>query len=123
MANELSANQVRVMIVDDHPVFRQGLRCIVEAMAGFEVSAEAGDARAALECLRSCNPALALVDISLPGSDGVEVIKSILAERPNLKILVISMYDEAIYALRALRAGAHGYVMKQHALECVPQAV
>ena len=87
------------------------------------VCGEAGDAAEAMEIIRKLHPDLAIVDLSLPGANGIELIKNIRAEFPRLSILVLSMHDESLYALRALRAGAHGYVMKHEAMANVLQAI
>jgi DNA-binding NarL/FixJ family response regulator len=109
----------RILLVDDHPAFRRGLAALLEGEGDLQVCGEASTAPAALTAMRQLSPDLAIVDIGLPGVDGLELIKMMLAERPRLGILVLSMHDESVYALRALRAGARGYVMKAEALECV----
>lgn len=108
--------EFRFLVVDDHPIFRHGIIALIEAEEGFTVCAEAGNSAAALEAMRRHELDAVLMDISLPGSNGVELIKMMKAERPELPILVVSMHDESIYALRALRAGALGYVMKGEVL-------
>lgn len=113
----------RLLIVDDHPVFRHGIAQLITQTPGFAICGEAPDAGSALQMMRECNPDVALLDISLPGTNGIELIKLMLAERPRLVILVVSMHDESLYALRALRAGAKGYVMKQQALDCIMDAL
>jgi DNA-binding NarL/FixJ family response regulator len=113
----------RVLIVDDHPVFRRGMVALVGDEAGLVVCGEADNAASALEAMRRSQPDLALLDISMPGTNGIELIKLMLAEQPKLQILVLSMHEETRYALRALRAGANGYVMKAHAMEHVVGAM
>jgi DNA-binding NarL/FixJ family response regulator len=113
----------RIVIVDDHPLFRKGLEQLIHSEDGFAVCGEAGSAPQAMDVLRQVRPDLVIVDISLPGANGVELIKNIRAELPELPVLVLSMHDESLYALRALRAGAQGYVMKQEALENVIVAI
>lgn len=103
----------RVLIVDDHPVFRHGIAALINAEDDLEVCGEASTSPHALERMRKLNPDVALLDISLPGgTNGIELIKLMKAEQPKLPLLVLSMHDESLYALRALRAGAFGYVMK-----------
>jgi DNA-binding NarL/FixJ family response regulator len=102
-----------VFIVDDHPIFRRGLVGLIESEPGFKVCGEASTARGALEALRRSTSDVVVVDLSLPGSDGLDLMKSLRAEHPSLPFLVVSAYDEKIYALRALRAGASGYLMKR----------
>jgi DNA-binding NarL/FixJ family response regulator len=118
-----TAEGTRLLIVDDHPIFRQGIGQLVRSIPGVSICAEAENAAGALEAMRQLQPDVVLLDISMPGTNGIELIKLLLAERPRLRILVLSMYDESLYALRALRAGAKGYVMKQQAMEQVVDAL
>jgi DNA-binding NarL/FixJ family response regulator len=113
----------RVLIIDDHPVFRHGISAMINAEPDLVVCGEAGSAPAALDAMRRLQPHIALVDISLPGTNGIELLKSIKAEAPKLPMLVVSMHDESLYALRALRAGALGYVMKAEALDSILTAI
>jgi DNA-binding NarL/FixJ family response regulator len=102
-----------VFIVDDHPIFRRGLAGLIESEPDLKVCGEASTARGALEALRREHADVVVVDLSLPGSDGLDLMKSLRAEHPSLPFLVVSAYDEKTYALRALRAGASGYLMKR----------
>ena len=113
----------RIVIVDDHPLFRKGLQELIQADDSFAVCGEAGNAAEAMDVIRKLSPELAIVDLSLPGANGIELIKNIRAEFPKLPILVLSMHDESLYAVRALRAGADGYVMKHEAMANVIQAI
>ena len=113
----------RVVIVDDHPLFRKGLEQMIHSDGSFTVCGEAANAAEAMEIIRKLNPDLAIVDLSLPGANGIELIKNIRAEFPTLPILVLSMHDESLYAVRALRAGAGGYVMKHEAMANVLEAI
>ena len=113
----------RLLIVDDHPVFRLGLRGLLSGIDGIEICGEAGDAREALASMRSLHPDVAIVDVSMPGTNGIELVKAMLAEQPRLLILVISMHDASLYALRALQAGARGYIMKQNGMEEIQEAL
>src|SRR2546425_10384265 len=113
----------RIVIVDDHPLFRKGLQEMIDSDGTFAVCGEAGNAAEAMQIIRKLNPDLAIVDLSLPGANGIELIKNIRAEFPRLPILVLSMHDESLYAVRALRAGADGYVMKHEAMANVIQAI
>lgn len=101
-----------VLIVDDHPVFRSGLAHLIGGEADLRVSGEAGDGAQALAALERELPALVLVDISLPGRNGLELLKDLQAVAPTIPVLVLSMHDEALYAERVLRAGGRGYIMK-----------
>jgi DNA-binding NarL/FixJ family response regulator len=113
----------RIVIVDDHPLFRKGLEQLIHAEDGLAVCGEANNAPEAMDVIRKLNPDLAIVDLSLPGANGIELIKNTRAEFPKLPILVLSMHDESLYALRAMRAGAEGYVMKHEAMANVIQAI
>ncbi len=113
----------RILIVDDHPLFRKGLEQLIHSDGTFAVCGEAGDAPGAMDVIRKLDPDLAIIDLSLPGANGIELIKNIRAEFPELPILVLSMHDESLYAVRALRAGAQGYVMKHEALANVVKAI
>ncbi len=111
------------MIVDDHPLVRRGLAQLIDAQDKLSICGEAGDAAEATQKLEELNPDLIIVDISLGGVNGIELIKRIRAKDDDVKILVSSMHDESIYAERALRAGASGYVNKEVATETVIQAI
>jgi len=113
----------RIVIVDDHPLFRKGLEQLIHSDGAFAVCGEAGNAPEAMDVIRKLDPDLVIVDLSLPGVNGIELIKNIRAEFSKLPILVLSMHDESLYALRALRAGAEGYVMKHEAMANVVQAI
>jgi DNA-binding NarL/FixJ family response regulator len=105
--------KARVLLVDDHPIVRQGLAQLIEATDDLSVCAEASTGREAMDLLNSTSPDVAIVDISLEDCNGVELIKSMIGAKPALACLAMSMYDETMYALRVLRAGGRGYVMKQ----------
>jgi DNA-binding NarL/FixJ family response regulator len=113
----------RLLIVDDHPVFRHGVGQLISKLPEVKICGEAENAQSALQAMRELKPDLALIDVSMPGTNGIELIKLMLAEEPRLIILIVSMHDESLYALRALRAGAKGYVMKQQAMENVLDAL
>jgi DNA-binding NarL/FixJ family response regulator len=115
--------QVRVFLVDDHPLMRQGVGQLINAQPDMEVCGEAEDASSAMRGIESTEPDAAIIDISLRGSNGIELIKNLKALYKFLPILVLSMHDEGIYAQRVLRAGALGYVMKQEAAEKVVAAL
>jgi DNA-binding NarL/FixJ family response regulator len=113
----------RILIVDDHPLFREGLRQMIERNPELTVCGEAADAPEALQAIAGLKPDLVLVDISLAGASGIDLIKSIKTEYEDLPVLVVSMHDESLYAERALRAGAMGYVMKQEPGKIVKAAI
>ncbi|HPC96629.1 MAG TPA: response regulator transcription factor [Sedimentisphaerales bacterium] len=113
----------RIIIVDDHPIVRQGLTQLINQEDDLYVCGQAEDAHQAMRAIRELNPDLVIVDISLRTTSGIELIKDIKVQFPNLPVLTLSMHDEAIYAERALRAGARGYIMKQEATEEVVNAI
>ena len=106
-------NKKRILVVDDHPMMRQGLAQLVGAETDLMICGEAETAESALDCISAMKPDLVLADISLPGKNGLELIKDFQAIQPDLPVLVISMHDESLYAERVLRAGGRGYIMKQ----------
>jgi DNA-binding NarL/FixJ family response regulator len=114
---------VRVLIVDDHPVVREGLAMRLATQPDFEVCGEAEDVPGALALLTSTRPDLAIIDISLKNGNGLELIRRIKDRNDPVRILVWSMYPESLYAERALRAGAHGYLNKGQATHHVLEAV
>lgn len=113
----------KVVIVDDHPIVRQGLAQLISQESDLQVVGEADDARTAIEVLERVAPDAVIVDLMLKDSSGIDLIKDIKAKSPEARILVVSMHDEAVYAERALRAGAHGYIMKQEATNAVLNAL
>jgi DNA-binding NarL/FixJ family response regulator len=119
-----SAKQKRkIFIVDDHPIVRKGLAQMIDQDPDLVVCGEADGAQSALESLKKCKPDLIIVDISLQGVDGIELIKTIKTRYENLPALVVSMHDESLFAERALRVGARGYIMKQEAIEKMMEAI
>ena len=100
------------MIVDDHPMMRAGLLQLIEKQPGVAVCGEAGSPAEAMYLIANCRPDLILVDISMKGSSGLEFIKNVSAVHGHIPMLVVSMHDEKVYAERAMRAGACGYIMK-----------
>jgi DNA-binding NarL/FixJ family response regulator len=112
------------LLVDDHPLFRKGMIQLFSHEPDIDVRAEADSSHTALDAIRREKFDLAIVDVGLGGgANGIELTKIIKAEQPELPILVVSMHDEALYAERALRAGARGYVMKREALDSILSAV
>lgn len=122
-AAKTSAEKSRILVVDDHPIVRQGLAMMINREPDLMVCGEAEEATTALQAISSQKPDLLIIDISLTGPDGLELLKNIRARNCALPVLILSMHDEAIYAERALRAGANGYIMKQEATEMVLVAV
>jgi DNA-binding NarL/FixJ family response regulator len=113
----------RVLVVDDHPIVRQGLALLINREPDLVVCGEAEEAGSAAEAIATLNPDIVILDISLGGPDGLELLKQVRARDADLPVLVLSMHDEAIYAERALRAGANGYIMKQEATDLVLVAI
>jgi DNA-binding NarL/FixJ family response regulator len=116
------ATSVRILIVDDHPIVRLGIRQLIAAEADLTICGEAESVAAALASLES-RPDLAIVDLSLENGSGLDLIRSIKEAAPETRVLVLSMHDEALFAERALRAGAHGYIMKQEAISGLVHAI
>src|SRR3954470_14652265 len=114
---------IRIVVVDDHPLFRHGLVQLLNSDASFDVVGEASSAPEALTLVRQLNPTMIIVDLGLKGPSGLELTKSVRVEFPKMPVLVLSMHDEATYAVRSLRAGANGYVTKEEALSSVLVAV
>lgn len=113
----------RVLLVDDHPFMRAGLAQLIDRQPDFAVCGEAGNPAEALTALAREKPDLILTDLTMPGRSGLEFIKDLLAADPKLSVLVISMHDEVVYAERALRAGARGYIMKEAGGEALLAAI
>jgi DNA-binding NarL/FixJ family response regulator len=113
----------KVFIVDDHPIVRQGLVQLVDGEPDLAVCGHGDDAYQSLAGIRSVRPDLVLLDVSLKGADGLELLKEIKAFDADLRVLMLSMHDESLYAERALRAGANGYIMKQEAPQALLAAI
>ncbi|MDR4518489.1 MAG: response regulator transcription factor [Nitrosomonas sp.] len=120
----MTHSKAQILLVDDHPMMRHGMAMLIEMEPELEVFAQAGDGEEALNILKNDNPVdIVLLDVTLKTISGFEVIKSIHIHHPELPVLFISMHDETIYAERALRAGARGYVMKQEPGEVLISAI
>jgi DNA-binding NarL/FixJ family response regulator len=114
----------KIIIVDDHPLVRQGMKKVIEKEQGLSVISEAGSAEEAIRCISQEEPDLAIVDISLESeASGIDLIKAMKERYGKVRVLVLSMHDENIYAERALRAGARGYVAKKEAPAVIIQAI
>lgn len=114
---------IKVLLADDHSIVRAGLRRIVEESGDMEVVAEADDGREAIQLVQKTNPDVAVVDISMPGLDGLEVIGRLQNLHPKLPILVLTMHEEGQYVVRTIQAGAKGYLTKQSAPEQLVKAI
>jgi DNA-binding NarL/FixJ family response regulator len=118
-----SSVQSRIFLVDDHTMFREGLRQLIEREPDLTVCGDASGAEEALHSIEKLKPDLAIVDLSLSGSTGIDLIKALRHKHGDLPILVVSMHEESLYAERALHAGANGYVMKHEPAKTVKAAV
>lgn len=114
---------IRLLLADDHAIVRAGLREILEATGDIEVAGEATNGQEALNAVRSGRYDVAVLDLSMPGRSGIELIKLVREEQPKLRVLVLTMHSEEQYAVRALRAGASGYLTKESAADELVAAV
>jgi DNA-binding NarL/FixJ family response regulator len=115
--------KTKIFLVDDHALVRKGLTAMINAEDDMQVIGEGEDCATATSAILKLKPDLVIVDISLKGNSGIELIKNIRAVEPDIQVLVLSMHDESVYALRVLRAGARAYVMKQDVATTVLDAV
>ena len=116
-------SKTKIIIVDDHAIVRRGLSELVNGEDDLMVCGQAEDAHQAMQAIKTLKPDMVIVDISLKETSGMELIKDIKAQYPNLSVLALSMHDEAVYAERVLRAGAEGYIMKAEATENIVTAI
>lgn len=114
---------IRIVVVDDHPLMRKGLVMSLDAEQDIDVVGQASTAEEGMSLIEQLKPDVAAIDISLPGMSGLELVKQLHAIRPDIKTLVVSRHDESLYAERAIRAGARGYVMKLEAGDVIVKAV
>lgn len=113
----------KIIIVDDHPIVRQGISLLVQSDKSFVFAGEAEDSTAAMNLLKKVNPDLIIIDISLKGTSGLDLIKNILLYKPEALILVVSSHEDSFYVDRALKAGAKGYLVKYEATDSIIQAI
>ncbi|MCR4404859.1 MAG: response regulator transcription factor [Candidatus Acetothermia bacterium] len=113
---------IRLLLADDHRLVREGLRALLER-AGFEVVAEAGDGYQAVELAASLRPEVAVLDLAMPGLNGLEALERLRQASPKTKVLILSMFDDELYILRAARAGAAGYLLKDGSSEELREAI
>lgn len=114
---------IRILLADDHSIVRAGLRRLIEGSGDMQVVAEAEDGREAIEKTHETLPDVAVIDISMPGIDGLEVIQQLLGHYPKLPILVLTMHEEDQYVVRAIGSGARGYITKRSAAEQLLKAI
>jgi len=117
------SQKIKILLVDDHPLVREGLANLIHQQPDMEICGEAGSQPQALQLIGALRPDIAVVDISLENGSGLELMKSIKAMHPTVAMLALSMHDESLYAERALRAGARGYLMKREAAKKVIQGI
>jgi len=118
-----SPEKRRIVLVDDHPITREGVRVLIDQEPDLMVCGQSDSAPAALQLIQKVKPDLAIVDITLKTTSGIELMKSLKAVMPDLPVLIMSMHDELLYAERALRAGAKGYIMKHEASDRILDAL
>src|SRR2546428_3214619 len=118
-----ASNRKRIFLIDDHPLVREGLVNLINSQRDLVVCGEAEDSAGAMTGIGKARPDVALVDISLKNESGLELVKNLESQFPLVALIVLSMHDEALYAERALRAGAQGYVMKRETTKCVLTAI
>ncbi len=123
MIVESPIRTTRLLIVDDHPLVRSGIISIIQMEEDLDVCGEAEDLTTALELVQERNPDLVLVDLSLKNSNGLNLLKDITQNHPEVLTLAVSMHDEYTYAVRCLKAGAKGYIMKQEGTEKILEAI
>ena len=123
MGLERKSNCVRILVVDDHPIVRLGICHMISAQHDLEICAEADSAPEALRLARELKPDLALIDLSLAQGPAFGLVRELRESAAGLQVLVLSMHDETLFAERALRAGARGYIMKQTAIEGLVDAI
>jgi two-component system, NarL family, invasion response regulator UvrY len=114
---------IKILLVDDHAIVREGYRRLVESEPNMRIVGEAADAEHAWRSARALRPDVVIMDIALPGISGIEATRRLMQEQPQLRVLIFSMYDDAIYASRALEAGALGYLSKVSAPEVLLKAI
>jgi DNA-binding NarL/FixJ family response regulator len=112
-ARSVTSPKSKVLLVDDHPIVREGLSRVIQQETDLTVCGEAENSQQAMQIIETASPNIAIIDISLAESHGLELVKMLKATYPELPVLMLSMHDESLYAERALRAGAKGYIMKQ----------
>ncbi len=123
IAAVVETKRARVFIVDDHPIVRQGLAQMINQEPDLIVCGEAEEASEALTAVTTLRPDMLLVDLSLKGSSGLDLIKTMRVQQPTLPVLVVSMHEESLYVERVLRAGARGYIMKHEATDAMMHAI
>ncbi len=120
---ERKRGRKRIVLVDDHPLVREGLAALIRATPDLVVTGEVGSAAETLQLLETETPDLILLDLGLPGANGIELLKDVHVRYPQIRVLVLSMHEESVYAERVLRAGGQGYIMKHEPGETIVEAI
>lgn len=123
MSSLIEKTKIRILIVDDHPVVREGLASILGREQDLQVCGQAEDAAGALDAIAEVKPDIAIVDISLKQSDGIELTKTLKTRYPDIAVIVLSVHDESVYAERVLLAGAQAYLMKDAVSDHIVKAI
>jgi len=123
MPSKVESESRKIFLVDDHPAFRAGMKAILGLEEGWEICGEAGNAREALTAIDAAQPDLVLTDLSMPGRSGLELVKDLKAVVPQVRVLVMSMHEDTVYALRVLQAGGYGYLNKETPADQVIDAI
>ena len=116
-------SNIRVVLVDDHPIVLAGLTALIRSAPEMELVGEATSGMAAIALIRRTKPDVAVVDISIPEMTGLEVARQVVIEQPAIKVLVLTLYDESVYVQQALEAGVHGYLVKRSAADELIRAI
>lgn len=122
-ANEGSSNHIRVYMVDDHPAIREAIRDTIESTMDIEICGESSSSGEAFRMIEDLKPDVAIVDISLKDAHGLDLVQNVRAQYPEVRMIVFSMYEENVYAERAIRAGASGYLMKSEPTKNIVEAI
>ena len=123
MTSQKKQDEAKVLVVDDHPIVREGLVTLINSAPDLVVCGEAGNGGEALEMAKSLSPDAAVIDISMVGMSGLDLVKELRARKNDTPVVMLSVHDEKVYAERALRAGAQGYVMKKEARDSIVKAI
>ena len=118
-----NSTKIRILLADDHTMFRDGLKQVLSRATDFTIAGEAGDAQEVIEKVDHTEPDVVILDIAMPGRDGIDVLKQLKQTKPKLHILILSMYPEDQYAFRAIKAGASGYLTKNKAAQELIEAI
>jgi DNA-binding NarL/FixJ family response regulator len=122
-ANSRSTDHIQVFLVDDHPAIREAIRDTINTTMDMEICGEAGNSDEAFRAIDKQRPDVAIVDISLNDAHGLDLVQNVRAQYPSVKMIVFSMYDENVYAERAIRAGASGFLMKSEPTKTIIEAI